>query len=151
MADEKQKKLILEKNMSKREDEEVSLNYEASKFNLILKKMNEISTEIKEMRKENSEIKKLIKKVIEIKTSLEAKEKKCEMEKAKLEKRITDLERADKYRCKQERRNNLIIKGLEIKNNLEDKVSTLLKNSLERNVEIKSLIQLNNNKKKREA
>ncbi|KAK9304216.1 hypothetical protein QLX08_004376 [Tetragonisca angustula] len=109
--------------------------------------MNEMSTEIKEMKKENTEIKELIKEVMEIKTSLEAKETKWEMEKAKSEKRITDLERIDEYRCKQERRNNLIIKGLEIKNNLEHEVSTLLKNSLEIDVEIKSLIQLNNKKK----
>lgn len=109
--------------------------------------ITEIKKEIKEIREENKQLKVDIK---NMKTENKDQLKKFQEENDSLKKKINSLEMVLEKKDKNERKNNIIIKGTNLEGpELKNKVKTYLKNKLQADVEVEEAREIGNKKEGR--
>lgn len=100
----------------------------------ILSKIDLLSNDIIEVKEQLAEVKVSIRAIIE--EEFEARDLKWTEERKEMERRIFDLKRRDEWRSREEKRNNIIIRGFApVTDNLNDEISNLLLEKL--NIQVK--------------
>lgn len=124
------------------------LNKLIKKVDWMTEEMKELKDELKEVRKDYTEVIGIIKDITEIKEDMKQKDLIWTEEKEYFERRLKSLEGVEEGRRRKEKKNNIIIKGLDIEGKAEE-VENFIKTKLrvEVKVEYTQVINIGNGNK----
>lgn len=124
------------------------LNKLIEKMDWMTDEMKEVKEELQEVRKDYTEVIGMVKEIAKIKEDMKQKDLIWTEEKENLKRRIKVLEGVEEGRRRKEKKNNIVIKGLDIEGKI-DEVENFIKKKLnvETKVEYTQVIKTGNNNK----
>ncbi|KAJ8671451.1 hypothetical protein QAD02_002710 [Eretmocerus hayati] len=124
-----------------REPKEIDMNTTDEKLQLILEKLSEQTREIQDLNKRMSEYKDLVRDTVtEIVASKEAE---WNEERAALIRRVEYLEQREEAKMRQEKRNNIIIRGLQLEtHNSQREVESFLNENLQLSIKVAEAVPI---------